>query len=598
MSQALERFFANVKRVGTPHTNDGVRMIGWADSSSWGFLTLDGTNTAYAAGFPLPFRLSEEEPGIFDYMESMTANHWSTLDADLRINLRSAAESAADVADRKGRTFDQEIDQFLVDFRAAIDLSAFDFLGERDTLWDAESYRWLTSSEGMRPVRLRAAKLWPWTVPFLARADFMGFFDEGDPDLEKAVWSAVKALLEAEGEEVSGWILSWLMQPAQSQAACGRSEISIRQMLRRLRLLPPEWLPAAPTLEGRLPIAVSDTKALFALAPVLVDYAWMIGRPVSEVISRDGEGWTAVIRRLAGKAGYATDGELDPEEIVTRLVMGVNDMMSAFGLQIIEAATYLTAPEKIDAIHERGFIHCDAALCRVGFEDPLFALENGASTVAAGRLLAGSKSFSGLVELAADWHRNLAPIARLTAEVAGHHRWGAALIPPVYVAPSGMEFHAIATVEDLLDEAAAMDNCLATYLPACWEGDAAIISLRRDGKRVANLEIRLTDSDHFKFVQLAGPKNAVADESAVKSVAELRAAIFEGKVLIDRTVLFPSEGISSDFPLIMEEYAANLTKLLSAWEPFMPRALRGASPAEIIAASGYDVDKVLDCRCA
>ncbi len=76
----------------------------------------------------------------------------------------------------------------------------------------------------------------------------------------------------------------------------------------------------------------------------------------------------------------------------------------------------------------------------------------------------------------------------------------------------GYDFVALRTVEDFLAEAEAMRNCLDQYASELADGLSHVISIRKNGERVADLEI-VPDEDGSglpAIKQLRGPRNARA----------------------------------------------------------------------------------------
>lgn len=72
----------------------------------------------------------------------------------------------------------------------------------------------------------------------------------------------------------------------------------------------------------------------------------------------------------------------------------------------------------------------------------------------------------------------------------------------------GLEFHPITTAQDLIDEAAAMHNCVESYGRQLAIGHCPLFSVRRDAKRIATLEIRRgPTTQSYSIHQLLGPGN-------------------------------------------------------------------------------------------
>jgi hypothetical protein len=73
----------------------------------------------------------------------------------------------------------------------------------------------------------------------------------------------------------------------------------------------------------------------------------------------------------------------------------------------------------------------------------------------------------------------------------------------------GLQFVALRTAQDFLDEAVAMDNCLDRYGQHLFGRTTRVFSIRRDGKPVASLEIAPHEKEkgHPTIFQLRGPHN-------------------------------------------------------------------------------------------
>jgi hypothetical protein len=79
----------------------------------------------------------------------------------------------------------------------------------------------------------------------------------------------------------------------------------------------------------------------------------------------------------------------------------------------------------------------------------------------------------------------------------------------------GIDFVPITTAAAITEEAAAMRHCVLTYSFAIAEGVCRIWSLRKDGERIATLEIRAcgTARRFATIGQIQGPGNADVDEA-------------------------------------------------------------------------------------
>lgn len=92
---------------------------------------------------------------------------------------------------------------------------------------------------------------------------------------------------------------------------------------------------------------------------------------------------------------------------------------------------------------------------------------------------------------------------------------------PSHAKAAGLELHALQTREALFEEGALMRHCVYRYSDEVEEGSSRIYSVRRDGRRVATLEIVRLDSSsapRFRVAQLRGPCNARPTPEIVASV--------------------------------------------------------------------------------
>jgi len=91
--------------------------------------------------------------------------------------------------------------------------------------------------------------------------------------------------------------------------------------------------------------------------------------------------------------------------------------------------------------------------------------------------------FNAALDAARAW------LNRLSIELA----FGERPISDLWLRPGvfeGHDFVPLDTIESIDQEATAMDNCIRTYVYDVADGDCRLWSIRRDGERIANLEIR------------------------------------------------------------------------------------------------------------
>ena len=72
----------------------------------------------------------------------------------------------------------------------------------------------------------------------------------------------------------------------------------------------------------------------------------------------------------------------------------------------------------------------------------------------------------------------------------------------------GYDFVPLVTMGDIIDEAAAMGNCVRTYGLDLAAGSSRLFSVRCDGRRIATLELGMWQDDPYPRIgQLRGPRN-------------------------------------------------------------------------------------------
>ena len=87
---------------------------------------------------------------------------------------------------------------------------------------------------------------------------------------------------------------------------------------------------------------------------------------------------------------------------------------------------------------------------------------------------------------------------------------------------------ALSTQSDLSDEGGAMHHCVSNYGSSCRSGSSLILSIRRDGRRAATLELRRGASavsngrvgPSYSISQIKGPCNAQIVDPEVLAFAE------------------------------------------------------------------------------
>lgn len=110
--------------------------------------------------------------------------------------------------------------------------------------------------------------------------------------------------------------------------------------------------------------------------------------------------------------------------------------------------------------------------------------------------------FVPAVDAAHDWRR----------VIELHVNLGQGPIADLWLRPAhvyGFDFKPLASASEIVDEAAAMNNCLRNYGKDVAHNFARLWSMRMNGQRVATLEVAFGSSDPLpRVVQLKGPANA------------------------------------------------------------------------------------------
>lgn len=89
----------------------------------------------------------------------------------------------------------------------------------------------------------------------------------------------------------------------------------------------------------------------------------------------------------------------------------------------------------------------------------------------------------------------------------------------------GYVFTALRTPRQIADEGSAMRHCVATYIRAVFNGNSHIVSIKREGRRLATLELTGPKSKPlWRVAQIRGPRNSPVSpvvESGAYLYAEL-----------------------------------------------------------------------------
>lgn len=123
------------------------------------------------------------------------------------------------------------------------------------------------------------------------------------------------------------------------------------------------------------------------------------------------------------------------------------------------------------------------------------------------------------------WHAE-----QQAAPLRGHGGLAWASRLPSFEGDGGWSAVALASSGALAEEGRSMRHCVATYAQRCAAGESCIFSLRKNGERIATLELTPTENDSWIPSQLYGPSNAsIADPAARAFAAAIAAAYAEAQ---------------------------------------------------------------------
>lgn len=186
----------------------------------------------------------------------------------------------------------------------------------------------------------------------------------------------------------------------------------------------------------------------------------------------------------------------------------------AIAWESVQAALHLPwAGEGVrDAVRAFAYAVClplaarDSGVSEVAVDRTVLRL----AEVAATRFLLRGRAVEQVVRFTESFH---AAIGALFPEVSLHNVRGARLSwsmpsPPVGT-PNGIAVVPLGSNQDLVEEGAALNNCLPLYAVNCAVEGRRVLSLRYRGTRVAALEIeRLEPGSPWHLRQIEGPANA------------------------------------------------------------------------------------------
>ncbi len=80
----------------------------------------------------------------------------------------------------------------------------------------------------------------------------------------------------------------------------------------------------------------------------------------------------------------------------------------------------------------------------------------------------------------------------------------------------------------LAEEGLEQKHCVGTYANACASGSCRVFSLRREGKRVATIELRRASRGHWELAQVRGKCNSIISDGRILQAASRLAADYAG----------------------------------------------------------------------
>ena len=137
------------------------------------------------------------------------------------------------------------------------------------------------------------------------------------------------------------------------------------------------------------------------------------------------------------------------------------------------------------------------------------------------RVVLMGASWKSLCRRSDDWHRSLL----IEVDPASDVRWPA-LLPHLML--GSYEALELDCGYLLAQEGLEQRHCIGTYVNACSSGASRIFSLRRDGKRVATLELQRRQGSDWVLVQIRGKANApVTDDATLEAAHRVASAYAE-----------------------------------------------------------------------
>ncbi len=309
--------------------------------------------------------------------------------------------------------------------------------------------------------------------------------------------------------------------------------------------LPPDWMPR-------------DGAGWVALArcwPAL-DHArkWALG-DAPAMLGSKGD-WPGYLRRLDSAHGRGEDG-------LQGAVEDLLDMREAYAAEVLGPALHAThghATGDVAGTYAPSLLQDGRRLCRI-------------------------------LEASRRWHHGrhaILDVVRRHAPKGARREWPRAW--PT-AASDGVRVVELTSVEELRAEGSkgidrdgvpGLSHCVGGHADRCMSGHARVLSLRRDGEgegsRLSTAEVAWSGG-RASVIQHRASRNATPGVEAARALSAYVEAIGKGKLTVDEAALAPVGGRGHGPDASYDHRAAGAwEEVRAAWDPFVPRRLRGASP--------------------
>jgi len=215
---------------------------------------------------------------------------------------------------------------------------------------------------------------------------------------------------------------------------------------------------------------------------------------------------------------------------------------------------------------------------------------------AAMRVMYAGKSATGVLEARNEWHRRQEAIDAAIFAASSTDLWPALFAP---VRHGNVEVRPVTDGLSLREEGshgpdrngvAGMGHCVATRRPKLLRGEAHVLSIRRllpDGgyERLSTAQVEVGPHGGIRLAEHKGPGNAEPPPEANAALQAVLAAAGQGVLKLNPEAL-ERRGDAAGPDLVSFECQYDwrdpeaIATALRAWEPCLPRWLRGATPAE------------------